>query len=141
MAAGLLMIIYLLVMPVISGLLSSSKLVQTRSILEVSDNRKNTQRMVVTRLKNMLDASPGATIEVVAWGDGINLLRCGSTQQQAIQSLMEQKVIFTACQNSLQQLAANSSTAVELLPGVRLTPDGPRYAERLKDDGYIDELA
>jgi intracellular sulfur oxidation DsrE/DsrF family protein len=146
MVACLLMVAYLMIMPVIAGIvrsakLSAAKLPESRSVLEVVDSRNDTQRMVLTRLKNMLENNPAAKLEVVARDEGINLLLQYSAHKQAIQTLIQQGVLFTACQKSLQRLSKQTAIQVDILPGVRLIPDGKLYAEQLKNDGYIDELA
>jgi intracellular sulfur oxidation DsrE/DsrF family protein len=141
MVMGLLMVVYLLVAPVMTGFLGPKKLIESRSVLEITDSRNESQRMIVTRAKNMLEENPSVRIEVVASGRGVNLLTQNSSQKQSIQSLINQGVVFTACENSLQQLSSNKYTPTALLTGVRLTPDGHSYAEQLKNDGYIDELA
>jgi len=146
MIAGLLLVAYLMIMPVIAGIVGSAKnsnirQLDNRSVLEVVDSRNDTQRMVIARLKNMLEINPKAQLEVVARDEGINLLFTYSVHKQAIQNLMQQGVLFTACQKSLQRLSKRTAFPVEILPGVRLIADGKFYAEQLKNAGYIDELA
>jgi len=137
------MIVYFLFMPVLVGIFNKVKSSPTitYSVLEINDNNANTQRMIVTRVNNMLNRSPANHIEVVATGSGIHLLAQDSKHNPAIQSLMGRGVIFTVCENSLKKLSATLSASLPLLPGVKLTPDGHRYAEQLKDNGYTDELA
>ena len=141
MTTGLLMVVYLLVMPVVAGIFGSEKLVTRNSVLEIDNSLNSTQRMVVTRARNILNRTPNALVEVVASGNGVSLLTTNSTHKQAILSLMTQGVVFTACQNSLKRMTEKALISDELLPGVRLTEEGHRYAEQLKDNGYIDELA
>ena len=144
MITGLLLIIYFLCMPVVVGLfnniIKAKESLPTQSVLELSESRNSAQRMVINRAKSMLTANPKATIEVVAWGDGINLLTRYSAHKQSIQYLTNQGVIFTACQNSLQRVSKEPSTII-LLPGVRTVADGRHYADQLKNNGYNDELA
>jgi len=144
MITGLLMIIYFLCMPVVAGLYNNAKnkekQKQVQSVFGLSNSQTAAQNLVINRAKTLLSRNPNATIEVVVWLDGINLLTNNSAHKQAILSLMQQGAVFTACQNSLNRLTSELPNTV-LLPGVRLIQDGYSYAEQLKNNGFIDELA
>jgi len=141
MVIGLLSILLLLIMPALKAFQNDNAPAEYRSVLEINDSTTASQRMTVARAKKLLEQSAAAVIEVVAVGKGIGFLMNDAPCKQDIQLLMNHGVIFTVCQRSIEKVAKNIGHPIDVIAGVRLTPDGHSYAERLKDDGYIDEFA
>ena len=141
MLAGLLSIVFLLIMPAIPFFNNKDAHIEKRSVLEISNSLTGTQQLIISRAKKLLEKQSDALIEVVATGKGISLLFHNTSFKEDIQSLINKGVVFTVCQFSLQQLENRLGHPVELLPRVRLIADGHSYAEGLKESGYIDELA
>ena len=141
MVMGLLSILLLLIMPTMKAFQDDTAVGASRSVLEISDSLTARQRLVITRAKNLLEQSAAAVIEVVAIGKGVNLMLHDTPYQQEIQSLVSKGVVFTVCQRSLQRLTETIGHPIKVLEGVNVTQDGRAYAEGLKENGYIDELA
>jgi intracellular sulfur oxidation DsrE/DsrF family protein len=141
MVFGLMLMLLLLIMPVIKGDRNNSSSARRHSVLEIGDSMTASQRFTLTRANKLLEQSNNTSIEIVALGNGVNLLLHDTPYKLDIQSLMNKGVIFTVCELSLKTLAERIGHSLEVLPGVRKTQNGHHYAEQLKDIGYIDELA
>ena len=141
MLAGLATILFLLIMPILKWFRNDSIPSESRSVLEITDSLEASQRLTITRAKQLLELSATALIEVVAVGKGVGLLCHDTPHKHQIQSLMEKGVVFTVCEGSLQQIGKKIAHSVEVLPGVHKVADGHHYAEALKDSGYVDEFA
>ncbi len=140
MFAGLLSIVFLLLMPTLPFFQKKPTSNNVLSVLEINDSLTGNQQLIIARTKKLSEKKPGPHIEVVASGDGIGLLFSTSPYRQEILSLISKGVIFTVCQKSLRQLETKIHRSVDVLSGVRFANDGHVYAEQLKDNGYIDEL-
>jgi len=141
MLVGLLSILFLLIMPTIKGFQNNSELVERKSVLEISDSLAHRQRLTIIRANMLLTHSTAVCVEVVAIGKGIGLLFHDSPLKHEIRSLMDKGVVFTVCQRSLRQIEQKLAHSVAVLPGVQMVENGYRYAEELKDKGYLDEFA
>jgi intracellular sulfur oxidation DsrE/DsrF family protein len=141
MATGLLAILMLLVTPAIKAYFGDGVPNKIQSVLEVNDSVNGKQRLALARAKKLLEQSATPLVEVVAVGKGVTMLVQNSPYNEEILSLMNKGVVFTVCQNSLRQMAGQLSHTLAILDGVRVAQDGHRYAEKLKDDGYVDEFA
>ena len=70
-------------------------------------------------------------IELVAYGPGIWFLTENSPYKQRIESLMLQNVVFTACGNTLDTIAAKDGKRPTLIKSVEITQTGiARIMER-----------
>ena len=141
MVAGLSSIVFLLVMPTIKVFNKSKLSADSKSVLEIADSTSANQLLTIARANKLLLDNSKALIEVVAVRNGISLLSIESPHRDKISALMEKGVMFTICQHSVKQHEKKTSRAFDTLPGVRIEQDGHVYAEGLKDNGYIDELA
>ncbi len=141
MIGSLVGVLVLLVAPFIS---LGSKLqvsVPTQHVLEISDSFTNTRQILLSRIGKLLaQDNQGMKIEVVAVGAGVNILLRESLVAREIESLMVRGVGFAACELALTSLSKSIRHGIDLVNGVKRVPDGHRYAESLKDEGYIDEL-
>ena len=141
MVVGLLLILFLLIMPTIKGFQNNSETVESKSVLEIADSLAHSQRITIVRANMLLAQSTAVFVEVVAVGKGVALLFRDSPLKYEIQSLMDKGVVFTVCQRSLRKIEQKLAHSVAVLPGVHMVADGHRYAEELKERGYLDEFA
>jgi intracellular sulfur oxidation DsrE/DsrF family protein len=141
MMGGLVGVLALLVAPFINFGTKPLVYTPTQHVLEISDSLANTRQMVIGRIGKLLaQDNQGMKIEVVAVGSGINVLLRESKLAREIESLIARGVGFTACELALTSLSKSIGHGIDLVGGVKRVPDGHRYAESLKDEGYIDEL-
>lgn len=141
MVAGLLSIVFLLIMPTIKKFNKSETPISIKTVLEIADSTPADQLHALARAKQLLLENSKNMVEVVALRNGISLLSKQSPHREKISSLMEQGVIFTICQLSVNLHESKTHRAFDILPGTRTAQDGRVYAEALKDNGYIDEFA
>ncbi|WP_455207831.1 hypothetical protein [Kaarinaea lacus] len=142
MMGGLVVVTILLVAPFINIGVKTPIPSPTQYVLEIKDSLATTRHMILGRIKKLLEQGARASvIEVVAVGDGANILAHDSSYAKDVEALMSKGVKFTVCARALSSLAQNIGRQTVLVNGVNIVSDGHVYAERLKDDGYIDELA
>lgn len=109
-------------------------------------NSGNPERMqeVLDEAENMLrlyeaSAQP-ARVEIVANGDGINLLRADvSPFAERISALQEKypNLVFAACQNTLDRLAQDFGIVARLLPEAVVIDSGVAQIIRLQQQGWV----
>ena len=134
-------VLVLLIAPFLNFASKTQVSASTQHVLEISDSYTNTRQLLLGRIGKLLaQDNQGMKIEVVAVGSGVNVLLRESLLAGEIESLMVRGVGFTACELALTSLSKSIRHGIDLVNGVKRVPDGYRYAESLKDEGYIDEL-
>ena len=89
-------------------------------ILQVTKADSAEQLVVVSQVKNILKSLPKAKIEVVCHSQGLPLLVASQTKvAKHIKELIEQGVIFAACENTMERKKIRKE---DLLPGVTTVP-------------------
>jgi len=141
MMGSLVGVLLLLVAPFINFGNKAPVSTPTQHVLEISDSLANTRQMLIGRIGKLLaQDNQDMKIEVVATGSGVNVLLRESHLAREIESLIARGVTFAACELALTSLSKSIRHGIDLVNGVKRVPDGHRYAESLKDDGYIDEM-
>ena len=81
------------------------------------------QQAIVREIGLITGASPDAKLEVVIYGQGLDLaVKDRSTQQAAVQKLIaDKKAAFKVCAMTLKR---NNIDPSQLVPGVEVVPDG-----------------
>jgi intracellular sulfur oxidation DsrE/DsrF family protein len=81
------------------------------------------QQSLVRQINLITEASPDAKLEVVIYGQGIDLVVKGrSAQQAAVQKIVAaNKASFKVCEMTLKR---NNISKDQLVPGVEVVPDG-----------------
>lgn len=142
LGVGLLTMLMFLVIPMIKSSYQGSLPTYASYVLEFNDSKLSIHKMLMNRIRKLITQHQGAVkIEVVATGKGVCLYEDGNSFDRDIRILLAQGVIFTACQQSVQALERLLGHPIALIPGVHIIADGHSYAEKLKNAGYIDELA
>jgi hypothetical protein len=109
-------------------------------------NSGNHERMqeVLDEAENMLRlyqaSGQPARVEIVANGDGINLLRADvSPYAQRISELKKKypNLVFAACQNTLDRLALDYGIVAKLLPEASVIESGVAQIIRLQQQGWV----
>ena len=89
-------------------------------ILQVSRADSAEQLVVVSQVRNILKSLPNATVEVVCHSQGLPMLVASQSKVAAhVKALVEQGVIFAACENTMERKKISKE---ELLPGVVTVP-------------------
>ena len=92
-------------------------------VFDMSSKDSINQQAVIREINLIKDASPDAKLEVVIYGQGLDLAVKGrSVQQAAVQKIIaENKASFKVCAMTLQR---NNIGKDQLVPGVEIVPDG-----------------
>ena len=75
-------------------------------------------------------------IELVAQGPGLKLLTASSTQAERVQSLVHYGITFSACGNTMKNIAKKTGKEPVLLEGVGRVPSGVVRVMELQEQGY-----
>lgn len=103
-------------------------------VLHNNSGDPEVQKHALRNVRNMLHDAPGISVEVVSHGSGISLvLSDGSPAADEVRELIERRVRFTACRNTMEQKNINSS---RLLPGVDLVQSGAVEIAKKQSEGY-----
>jgi intracellular sulfur oxidation DsrE/DsrF family protein len=94
-----------------------------RVVFDMTSRDSVNQQAVIRELGLIREGNPDAKMEVVMYGQGIDLAIAGRTSQQAaMQKLMADKGIsFKICAIAMKR---NNVDQSQLVPGVEVVPDG-----------------
>ena len=94
-----------------------------RVVFDMTSRDSINQQAVVRELGLIREGNPDAKMEVVMYGQGIDLAITGrSTQQAAVQKLITDKgITFKICAIAMKR---NNIDKSQLLPGIEVVPDG-----------------
>jgi intracellular sulfur oxidation DsrE/DsrF family protein len=94
-----------------------------RVVFDMSSRDSINQQAIVREIGLITGASPNAKLEVVIYGQGLDLaVKDRSTQQAAIQKIMaDNKATFKVCAMTMKR---NNIDKSQLVPGVEVVPDG-----------------
>lgn len=115
-----------------------------RLVLQVSDDDPGTFTKVLNNASNfskaMLDAGNEYEIEIVAWNNGLHLLRSDtSTEAERVAAFVTSipNLTFSACGNTIAGMTKKEGAAPPLIEGVRVVPGGIVRAMELVRDGWV----
>jgi uncharacterized protein len=110
--------IFLLMMP-----LANAQVKNYKVVFDMSSKDTVNQQAIVREIGLITGASPEAKLEVVIYGQGLDLAVNGrSGQQSAVEKLIrDNKASFKVC---AMTLARNNIDKSQLVPGVEVVPDG-----------------
>ncbi|UEG49207.1 DsrE family protein [Ferruginibacter lapsinanis] len=92
-------------------------------VFDISSKDSVSQQAVVREVELIKNANPDASLEVVVYGQAINLVVNNQSKQlAAIQQLLTKKnVNFKVCAVTMKR---NNITADQLIAGIEVVPDG-----------------
>ena len=93
------------------------------------------QQALIRELNIISQTSPGAKLEVVTYGEGLNLVvKDRTAQQEAVAQLIkENRASFKVCAFSMKR---NNVDKSQLIPGVEVVPDGIYEIISKQRDGW-----
>jgi hypothetical protein len=109
-----------------------------RVVLQISDSDPFKQTLVLNVAHNLLKfyGPDRVDIEVVAFGPGLRLLFKDNAQAGRIQQMADQGVRFSACKNTLVNMASKIGHEPELDPNAKIVPAGIVRLIKLNQAGY-----
>ncbi len=109
----------------------------TKVVIQVSTDDKRTQMIALNNAVNVQKALPDAEVEIVAYGPGLGMLTGASAQKDRISSLaMSEGITFSACGNTMNNVAKKSGNMPVLIDGVKVVPAGVVRIMELQSKGY-----
>ena len=107
-------------------------------VIQVSTDDVRTQKIALNNAVNLqaLYGLDNIEIEIVAYGPGLNLLTSKSKQNQRVESLALQNIVFSACSNTIKKIEKKSGSKVVLLEGVERVTAGVARIIELQEEGY-----
>src|SRR5258708_4361616 len=102
---------------------ASAQATPYKVVFDMTSKDTTNQQSLIRELGLILGANPNASLEVVFYGQGLDLVvKDRSAQQPAVQKLIaDKKVSFKVCAISMKRQNIDNS---QLLPGVETVPDG-----------------
>jgi intracellular sulfur oxidation DsrE/DsrF family protein len=109
-----------------------------RVVLQLSDRDPAKHALVLSVAYNLLKAygPDRVSIEVVAFGPGIDLLRAESPNRVRVDSLVAQEVRFSVCMNTIETIERESGARVALNPNAIKVQTGVARILVLSEAGY-----
>jgi|ERR1700676_4741599 len=104
-------------------------------VFDMSSKDTVNQQAIIREIGLITGASPDAKLEVVIYGQGLDLaVKDRTAQQSAVQKLIaENKASFKVC---AMTLARNNIDKSQLVPGVEVVPDGIYEIISKQQDGW-----
>ena len=92
-------------------------------VFDMSSKDSVNQQAIVREIGLIMDANPNARLEVVIYGQGLDLAVNGRSPQQAnVEKIISGgKATFKVCSMTMKR---NNITKEQLVPGVEVVPDG-----------------
>lgn len=103
-------------------LITTAQATDYKVIFDLTSNDPVAQQQVIRDAGLIKAAHPDAQLEVVVYGQGLDLVRKDkSSEADAVAKLSRQGVVFKACHVAMDRQHVTES---QLIPGVQTVPDG-----------------
>src|SRR4249920_3123244 len=104
-------------------------------VFDMSSRDSVNQQAIVREIGLITDANPNAKLEVVIYGQGLDLAVNGRSPQQAgVEKIISSgKASFKVCAMTMKR---NNITKDQLVPGVEVVPDGIYEIISKQHDGW-----
>jgi len=112
--------------------------VEHRVVLQLSDNAQPKLHQVLNNARNLQTffGAENIAVVVVAFGPGIEMLRDDSPEQDRVQSMAVQGVVFQVCQNTIDTWEMDNHRKFPISPYVSRVPSGVAQILTLAEHGY-----
>ncbi|MBN8855263.1 MAG: hypothetical protein BGO55_24340 [Sphingobacteriales bacterium 50-39] len=113
----------------------SAQVKNYKVVFDMSSKDTINQQAIVREIGLIKDANPDARLEVVIYGQGLDLAVNGrSMQQAAVEKIIAgNKASFKVCEMTLKR---NNIDKSQLVPGVEVVPDGIYEIISKQQDGW-----
>jgi uncharacterized protein len=115
--------------------LAAGETSMTHAVLQVSDNDPAKWNLALNNAQNMQQAlgKDKVTIEIVAYGPGLNMLKANSKVAARVNAAMDQSVDIVACGNTMEKMKL---TKADLIGGSRVVPGGVIEIMKRQSEGW-----
>lgn len=107
-------------------------------VIQVSTDDERTQKIAINNAVNVQKdyGIDNVAIEIVAYGPGLSILTPKSKQAKRIESLAQQNITFSACNNTMKGIKKKTGKMPVLIKGVQVVPAGVSRIMELQEKGY-----
>ncbi len=107
-------------------------------VIQVSDDNPRTKKIALNNAANVLKEWPHANVEIVAYGPGLGvLLRSKKNKfKNRVKELSMNNIRFSACGNTMRNVARKKGKMPKLLKGVKQVKAGVKRIVELQEKGY-----
>jgi len=108
---------------------------KTKIVIQVTDNNPAKWNLALNNAKNLQETfgKKNSTIEVVAYGPGLNMLKFDSSVSSRLEDIAAHGIKIAACGNTMK---AMHLTLADLSPAVHEVPAGAVEIVRREREGY-----
>ncbi|MDH5612862.1 MAG: DsrE family protein [Gammaproteobacteria bacterium] len=131
-------LVLLLAMAFILPVQAASEFAEKHVVLQISDDDPFKQTLVLNVANNLIKhyGQEKVDVEIVAFGPGLRLLFENNANSDRINSLTTNKVIFSACGNTIEGMSKQLGHAPALHKDAKVVPGGVVRIIDLVDQGY-----
>jgi intracellular sulfur oxidation DsrE/DsrF family protein len=122
---------------------AAAAIVTHKIAMQVSENDPAKMNLTLNNVVNLATYYSGAgqlyTIEVVAYGPGLNMLRADTSPVKARLTEIKQSITdltFSACDNTLKKMEKAEGRAIAIVPEARIVPAGVVRLTELQEEKY-----
>ena len=117
------------------ALSTGAAIAQNKVVFQVSDSDVAKWNLTMNNIRNVQQelGADKVTIEIVAYGPGIGLLKLESPVGQRIAEALDQRVQVVACENTM---TAQKLTKADMLPNISYVPAGVVELMQKQQQGY-----
>ena len=107
-------------------------------VIQVSTDDPGVQKTALNNAVNLqrILGLDQVDIEIVAYGPGLSLLTAESPESYRVPDLAQQEIIFSACANTMKNVAKKTGKEVELVEGAQVVPAGVMRILELQEQRY-----
>jgi intracellular sulfur oxidation DsrE/DsrF family protein len=107
-------------------------------VIQVSDDNAKTHQLALNNAVNLQEAFgvDNVAIEIVAYGPGLSLMTPKDPASNRIPGLAMLGITFSACGNTMKNIAKKTGHEVALVKGVRVVPAGVARIMELQEQGW-----
>jgi uncharacterized protein len=114
-----------------------------RIAIQVDQNDPAVMNMALNNAKNVIkyyrQKGEEVAVEFVAYGPGLNMLRADTSPVKdriAELASADPKVVFSACNNTMQAMEKREGHPITILPQARIVPSGVVRIMELEEEGW-----
>ena len=117
-----------------------------RIAIQVDENNPAVMNLALNNAQNVIDyyrdKDETVSIEIVAFGPGLNMLRADKSPVKAriaemanTDDTFPSKIVFSACHNTLKKMEKAEGHAIKIVPQARIVPAGIVPLSELEEQG------
>jgi intracellular sulfur oxidation DsrE/DsrF family protein len=117
---------------------ADKSLADTKVVLQISDNDPTKQTLVLNVANNLINhyGAEQVDVEIVAFGPGLRLLFADNANSKRIAGLVSNNVKFSACGNTMKNMAKQLGKDPQLNSNAKIVPAGVVRIIELENQGY-----